>query len=81
MTIKKLLIANRGEIAVRISRDGRELGISTVQVTNSADRDMVAAHMADRVVGPAPATNPAPTGVPFANSSGMRGRSCVRYTA
>ncbi|SNB52827.1 acetyl-CoA carboxylase, biotin carboxylase subunit [Arboricoccus pini] len=56
--ISKLLIANRGEIAVRIIRAARELGIATVQVVSTADHDMLAARMADQVIeiGPAPAT-------------------------
>ena len=55
--IKRLLIANRGEIAVRIIRACRELGIETVQVFSEADRDSLAAKMADRAVcigGPKP---------------------------
>jgi len=58
MPIKKLFIANRGEIAVRIIRAARELGISTVQAVSAADRDMLAARMADEVaeIGPAHAT-------------------------
>ncbi len=58
MRITKLLIANRGEIAVRIIRAARELGIATVQVHSSADAQMLAAQMADEVVeiGP-PAAN------------------------
>lgn len=40
--IKKLLIANRGEIAVRIIRACKELGIETVAVFSEADRDAVA---------------------------------------
>ncbi|MDT9694102.1 biotin carboxylase N-terminal domain-containing protein, partial [Streptomyces sp. P9(2023)] len=56
--IRKLLIANRGEIAVRIIRAAKELGISTVQIVSEADRDMLAARMADEVIdiGPSAAT-------------------------
>lgn len=55
--IRKLLIANRGEIAVRIIRAARELDIKTVQIVSEADRDMLAARMADEVIeiGPAAA--------------------------
>src|SRR5260370_35478561 len=54
MPIAKLLIANRGEIAVRIIRAARELGIKTVQVMSEADREMLAARLADEtiVIGP-----------------------------
>jgi len=48
--IKKLLIANRGEIAVRIIRAARELGIETVQVHSTADADSLAVKMADVAV-------------------------------
>jgi acetyl-CoA carboxylase biotin carboxylase subunit len=56
--IQKLLIANRGEIAVRIIRAAKGLGIRTVQVVSEADRDMLAARLADDVVviGPAAAS-------------------------
>ncbi|MGH7191786.1 MAG: biotin carboxylase N-terminal domain-containing protein, partial [Acetobacteraceae bacterium] len=39
--MRKLFIANRGEIAVRIIRAARELGIRTVQAISAADRDML----------------------------------------
>ena len=56
--IKTLLIANRGEIAVRIIRAARELGISTVQVHSSADAESLPVRMADAAVavGPPQAT-------------------------
>jgi len=53
----KILIANRGEIAVRIIKTARRMGISTVVVYSEADRDSMAVDMADETVfiGPAPA--------------------------
>ncbi|WP_435119671.1 acetyl-CoA carboxylase biotin carboxylase subunit [Amycolatopsis thermoflava] len=56
--MKRLLIANRGEIAVRIIRAARDLGIETVAVASDADRHAQHALLADTVVniGPAPAT-------------------------
>lgn len=50
MPIKKLLIANRGEIAVRIIRAAQELGIATVQVYSAADTESLAVMMADEAV-------------------------------
>lgn len=55
MPIKRILIANRGEIAVRIIRTCRELGIETVLTVSEADRGSLGAQLADRVlcIGPA----------------------------
>ena len=54
MTIAKLLIANRGEIAVRIIRAAKELGIKTVQAHSVADAESLAVKMADEVVNIGP---------------------------
>jgi acetyl-CoA carboxylase, biotin carboxylase subunit len=54
MPIKKLLIANRGEIAVRINRAARALGIGVVQVHSIADTESMAVKMADEAVNIGP---------------------------
>lgn len=57
MAIKRLFIANRGEIALRIVRAAQALNIETVVAVSDADRDSAAARLADRsvVLGPAQA--------------------------
>src|SRR4028118_2126931 len=59
MPIQKLLIANRGEIALRIHRACHELGIKTVAVHAAADADAMHVRLADETVciGPPPAAD------------------------
>jgi acetyl-CoA carboxylase biotin carboxylase subunit len=56
--IRRLFIANRGEIAARVIRSARAMGVETVLATSEIDRDSVPAKLADRAVtiGPSPAS-------------------------
>ena len=55
--LKKILIANRGEIALRVLRACRELGIATVVVHSEADRDAIYVKLADESVCIGPASS------------------------
>jgi acetyl-CoA carboxylase biotin carboxylase subunit len=59
VTLRRVLIANRGEIAVRIARACRKLKLETVLACSEADRASLAARLVDRVVciGPSPAAS------------------------
>ena len=50
MTISRVFIANRGEIAVRVIRACKALSIDTVLGVSSADKETMGARLADRVV-------------------------------
>jgi acetyl/propionyl-CoA carboxylase alpha subunit len=55
--VSKILIANRGEVACRIARTARKMGIQTVAVYSDADTNSMHLRLADEVVyiGPSPA--------------------------
>jgi len=56
--LRRILVANRGEIAVRIIRASRELGLEAIQAYSEADRDSLAVQMADEsiCIGPPPSS-------------------------
>ena len=58
VSVRRVLVANRGEIAVRVIRTGRRLGIETVLTVSEADAGSLPARLADQVIliGPGPAS-------------------------
>ncbi len=71
--LDKILIANRGEIALRVVRAARELGIKTVAVYSQADKDTRAVQMADEKV----CIGPAPSALSYLNISNIIGAAQI----
>ena len=57
MTIRKILIANRGEIAIRVARTCKEMGIRTVAIYSDADRGALHVRSCDEAVRVGPAAS------------------------
>src|SRR3546814_20246467 len=74
---EKILIANRGEIALRIQRACRELGIKTVVVHSEADRDAKYVRLADESV----CIGPAPSRESYLNMPAMISAAEVTYSS
>ena len=67
--VRRVLVANRGEIAVRVIRTCRRLGIETVLTASEADASSLAARLADRVIG----IGAAPAGASYLNVDAVAG--------
>ena len=79
---KKILIANRGEIALRILRACEELDIKTVAVYSSADKDLKHVKMADEsiCIGPAESAKSYLNVAAIISASELTGIDAVSYT-
>ncbi|WP_412467722.1 acetyl-CoA carboxylase biotin carboxylase subunit [Pedobacter sp. KLB.chiD] len=77
--ISKLLIANRGEIALRIMRSAKEMGIKTVAVFSEADRNALHVRYADEAVciGPAPSNQSYLAGEKIINACKLTGAEAI----
>lgn len=77
--MKKLLIANRGEIALRIMRSAREMGINTVAVYSEADRNALHVRYADEAVciGPPPSVQSYLNGAAIINACKQTGATAI----
>lgn len=77
--MKKILIANRGEIALRIMRSAREMGIKTVAVFSEADRDALHVRYADEAIciGPAPSNQSYLVGEKIINACKQSGAEAI----
>src|SRR6266513_2014524 len=76
---RRVLVANRGEIAVRIIRACRELGLETVQVFSEADRESLPVRLADRAIciGPPPANRSYLNGEFIVSAARMHGADAI----
>ena len=71
--LKKVLIANRGEIAVRIIRACREMGIRTVAIYSEADRNALHVQLADEAI----CVRPAPSSKSYLNVKAILEAACL----
>ena len=78
-TLSKLLVANRGEIALRVMRTARKLGLSTVAVYSDADASTPHVRFADEAVrlGPAPSSDSYLNQAAILRAAKLTGADCL----